>query len=174
MLSFMKEHNVNIGFSLDGPRDIHNKYRCDTFDMVMNSIELYHSIYDRYPSLNCTVGKDALENTGEIITFFEQFKSRITFSRMIGRLGITLEQYRKFMDVVKDKLNVRTGGYDCTMYGGMCGAGINNIFYSNRRIYMCGNCIDLESFPYDTPIDEVDFSVESFDRHCCYKEMIRT
>ena len=50
-----------------------------------------------------------------------------------------------------ERLNVRTGGYDCTMYGGMCGAGMDNIFYANGKIFICGNCIDLSfSMPYDT------------------------
>ena len=173
MLVFLMEHEVDVGFSLDGPREIHNIYRCNSFDQVMESIELYHSVHGHYPSLNCTVGKEALNNPEQIIEFFAPFGSRITFSRMIGKLGISLKEYGSFMDIVKEKLNVRTGGYDCTMYGGMCGAGINNMFYSNQRIYMCGNCIDLESLPYDTPLDQVRFTFREFDRHNCYKESIR-
>lgn len=172
MLTFCKEHNVDVGFSIDGPRAIHNKYRCDSFDCVMKSIELYKSVNCRYPSLNCTVGKEALADPEQIVCFFKPFGSRITFSRMIGKLGISLSDFRLFIEYVKAELNVRTGGYDCTMYGGLCGAGINNIFYANERIYICGNCIDLESLPYDTPLDQVGFSVKEFDRHNCYKESI--
>ena len=172
MLLFMKKHNVNVGFSLDGPREIHNKYRCNTYDVVMRSIELYRTIYGHYPTLNCTVSPEVLSNPECILSFFEQFDSRITFSRMIGKNGISLSEYRAFMSSVKEKLNVRTGGYDCTMYGGMCGAGINNIFFSNNRIFICGNCIDLKSLPYDTPLDKIDFSLKLFDRHYCYKEII--
>lgn len=69
-------------------------------------------------------------------------------------------------------MNVRTGGYDCTMYGGMCGAGMDNIFYANGKIFICGNCIDLPfSMPYDTPLNEVSFDVIDFDRNCCFKEV---
>lgn len=65
-----------------------------------------------------------------------------------------------------------TGGYDCTMYGGMCGAGMDNIFYANGKIFICGNCIDLPfSMPYDTPLNEVSFDVIDFDRSCCFKEV---
>ena len=172
MLVFMKEHKVNVGFSIDGPREIHNKYRCNTFEKVIRSIELYRSINGHYPSLNCTVGCYALANPDQMIAFFESFNSRITFSRMIGIHGISLEDYRLFMKKMQGRLNVRTGGFDCTMYGGMCGAGINNLFYSNQRIYLCGNCIDLQSLPYDTPLDQVRFSLKDFDRHNCYKESI--
>lgn len=170
MLEFMKEHKVNVGFSLDGPREIHNKYRCNTYDQVISSIGLYHDLYGYYPSLNCTVGREAIEHTDQMISFFSQFDSRITFSRMIGKLGISLNEFRSFMDCIHGNLNVRTGGYDCTMYGGMCGAGINNFFYSNQRIYLCGNCVDLQSLPYDTPLDQIRFQVGSFDRNNCYKE----
>ena len=172
MMSFMKDHKVNIGFSLDGPREIHNKYRCDTFDKVMDSIEKYQKIHGRYPALNCTVGREALDNPERMVSFFSRFDSRITFSRMIGGLGIPLKAFREFVTAVQGKLSVRTGGYDCTMYGGLCGAGINNFFYSNSRIYICGNCIDLESLPYDTPLDQIAFSMNEFDRNCCYKETI--
>lgn len=173
MLSFMWDHKVNVGFSLDGPREIHNRYRCNTFDDVMHSIELYRSLCGQYPSLNCTVGREAIDDPAVMISFFTRFNSRITFSRMIGKLGITLNEYRRFISEVQDELNVRKGGYDCTMYGGMCAAGINNVFFSNCRIYMCGNCIDYKSLPYNTPIEQIDFFVDEFDRHYCYRETFR-
>ncbi len=174
MLEFMRDHMVNVGFSIDGPREIHDKYRSDSFDDVMKSINLYRIINGRYPTLNCTVGRDALLDPDLIVSFFQPFDSRITFSRMIGIGGISLSEYREFMRKMQGRLNVRMGGYDCTMYGGMCGAGINNVFYSNNRIYICGNCIDLKSLPYDTPLDKIDFSLASFDRHYCYKETVGT
>ena len=172
MLTFCKEHCVDVGFSIDGPKDVHDHYRCGSFDEVMRSIELFRTINGHYPSLNCTVGKEALANPNLFVEFFKPFGSRITFSRMIGKLGISLNDFRLFIESVQPYLNIRTGGYDCTMYGGLCGAGVNNIFYANKRIYLCGNCIDLESLSYDTPLDQVKFSVNEFDRHNCYKELI--
>ena len=92
---------------------------------------------------------------------------------MIGRYGISMEQFKNFMKSAVDELNVRTGGYDCTMYGGLCGAGINNLFYANGNIFICGNCIDLGmNLPYTTQIDEVNFNVPSFDRTQCFKESL--
>ena len=70
--------------------------------------------------MNCTVGKEVLEHFDETITFFQQFDNRVTFSRMIGKYGISLKDFRDFMKKASKRLNVRIGGYDCTMYGGLC------------------------------------------------------
>ena len=169
-LLFFKNHNTNVGISIDGPRNLHNKYRCDSFDEVMTSIELYKEIFNEYPSMNCTIGSESIDNFNSIIDFFKRFDNRVTFSRRIGRNGISLDSFRLFLEKASQELNVRTGGYDCTMYGGLCGAGMNNYFYANGRIFLCGNCVDLESLPYDTPISDVDFEIASFDRSKCYKE----
>lgn len=169
-LLFFKEHKTNIGFSIDGNKHIHDKYRCNSYNRVMEAIDLYYKINGSYPSMNCTVGKEIIEDSESVISFFEPFNSKITFSRMIGKLGIALDEFNVFMSIAKSRLNVRTGGYDCTMYGGLCGAGINNIFYSNGKIYLCGNCIDKDALPYETPLDEVMFGIKEFDRSKCYRE----
>ena len=171
-LEFFKEYNVNVGFSVDGISAIHDKYRCGTHERVMANISLYKEVNGKYPSMNCTVGKEIIDNPEETISFFEQFGNRIMFSRMIGKQGISLPDFNAFLNKAMERLNVRTGGYDCTMYGGMCGAGMDNIFYANGKIFICGNCIDLPfSMPYDTPLNEVSFDVIDFDRNCCFKEV---
>ena len=139
---------------------------------IMANISLYKEVNGKYPSMNCTVGKEIIDNPEATIGFFEQFGNRITFSRMIGKQGISLPDFNVFLNKAMERLNVRTGGYDCTMYGGMCGAGMDNIFYANGKIFICGNCIDLPySMPYDTPLNEVSFDVIDFDRNCCFKEV---
>lgn len=174
MLLFFKAYNVNISFSIDGLKKIHDKWRCKSFDKVMQSIELYKIINGKYPSLNCTVGKDILEHSEETIKFFKNFQSRITFSRMIGEYGISMSDFKSFILKATEHLNIRTGKYDCTMYGGLCGAGINNYFYANGYIYICGNCIDVDTyFPYTTALDEVDFRIQPFERENCYKETFK-
>ena len=171
-LEFFKEYHVNVGFSIDGIQVIHDKYRCRTHKRVMEKINLYKEIYGKYPSMNCTVGKDILEAVDETIAFFEQFGSRITFSRMIGEYGISLNEFNDFLYKAKERLNVRTGGYDCTMYGGLCGAGMDNLFYANGKIFICGNCIDLPfSMSAYTPLEEVMFDIMEFDRKRCFKEV---
>ena len=175
ILSFFKAHKINVGFSIDGIADIHNKCRCGTHNEVMKAIEVYYSIHGVYPSMNCTVGRDTLARANETIAFFEPFDSRVTFSRMIGNGGISLNEFRDFLSQAKQKLNVRTGGYDCTMYGGLCGAGINNIFYANGKVYLCGNCIDLPSIAEaTTPIEFIKPAMPTFDRNHCYKEVRNT
>lgn len=163
-LEFFKEYNVNVGFSVDGISAIHDKYRCGTHERVMANIALYKEVNGKYPSMNCTVGKEIIDNPEATIGFFEQFGNRITFSRMIGKQEISLPDFNAFLNKAMERLNVRTGGYDCTMYGGMCGAGMDNIFYANGKIFICGNCIDLPfSMPYDTPLNEVSFDVSKID-----------
>ena len=171
MLVFFKSRNVNIGFSIDGIPEIHNKWRCNTHSKVMKAIQMYHSVNNCYPSMNCTVGRDTLIKTEETIAFFEPFASRITFSRMIGTNGITSEEFHRFLNTAMKRLNVRTGGYDCTMYGGKCGAGINNIFYANGNVYLCGNCVDFPPIAQaETPIDNIMPNIPIFDRNTCFKE----
>lgn len=54
---------------------------------------------------------------------------------MIGKHGISLSDYRDFLQFAEKKLKVRRGGLDCTMYGGECGAGNNNYFFANGNVY---------------------------------------
>lgn len=172
-LEFFGRHNIQVGISIDGLQWIHDKWRNHSFAKVRDAIGLYKEINGCYPSMNCTVGRDILEHAEETIQFFAQFKSRITFSRMIGKYGISLDEFRCFLDKASGHLHVRRGGYDCTMYGGMCGAGIDNLFYANGKIFICGNCVDMESpFSSDTPLDKVSFGVPKFDRQYCYKESV--
>ncbi|MBS7339673.1 MAG: radical SAM protein [Lachnospiraceae bacterium] len=173
MLQFFKKYNVNVGFSIDGIEAIHNKYRCGTYTKVMEKIELYKRINGHYPSMNCTVGEDILNKADETITFFKQFDNRITFSRMIGKYGISLEAFNLFLKKAAEQLYVRTGGYDCTMYGGMCGAGMNNFFYANGNVYICGNCIDMAPLgKSDMPFSQLETLKFDFDRNHCYKESL--
>lgn len=173
MLLFFRDYNINVGFSIDGIPEIHNKYRCGTHAKVMEKIELYKEIMGYYPSMNCTVGVEIIENEEETIAFFEQFQNRITFSRMIGKYGISLDIFDDFLKKASERLNVRTGGYDCTMYGGLCGAGMNNFFYANGNVYICGNCIDLPPLgTSDIPLSQLESISLDFDRRKCYKETI--
>lgn len=173
MLEFFKEHKVNLGFSIDGVTSIHDMYRCNTHAKVMEKMKLYQKINGKYPPMNCTVGKEILEKADETTDFFRQFNTRVTFSRMIGKYGITLNEFNKFLEKAAQVLNVRTGGYDCTMYGGLCGAGMNNFFYANGKIYICGNCADLPALGESRlPISDLEKVSLVFDRTRCYKETI--
>ena len=173
MVEYLSANNINVGFSIDGLKTVHDKWRCGSYDRVMQNIELYREVVGTYPSMNCTVGRDVLDNADETIKFFEGFGCRITFSRMIGQYGISLDEFNTFLDKAAITLNVRRGGYDCTMYGGLCGAGMDNLFYANGKIYICGNCVDIQTpFTSDTSLDAVEFNIPDFNRKCCYKESV--
>lgn len=111
-LEFFKEYNVNVGFSVDGISAIHDKYRCGTHERVMANIALYKEVNGKYPSMNCTVGKEIIDNPEATIGFFEQFGNRITFSRMIGKQGISLPDFNAFLNKAMERLNVNNEVYD--------------------------------------------------------------
>ena len=169
--AFFEKHNVNVGFSIDGYKELHDYYRCNSFDKAMANVEHYRSVTGHYPTFNPTVGKESLENVEKVVDFFTQFGTKITFSRMIGKYGISLDEYREFLLQAEKKLNIRRGDKDCTMYGGQCAAGVNNLFFANNKIYICGNCIDMRSLPASTPFGEINFNIKPFNRNYCYKEI---
>lgn len=171
--NFLEEHRINVGFSVDGPEDIHNLYRGNTLQRVLKNVEKYKTCTGHYPTFNATVGKESLDKLEDIIAFFKPFGTRITFSRMIGKYGISLEEYKAFIHEVEKHLPVRRGALDCTMYGGMCGAGANNFFFSNGKVYLCGNCIDLPAIgSSEMTFEELEGINLKFNRNYCYKESI--
>jgi uncharacterized protein len=170
---FLEDHKINVGFSIDGYKELHNLNRCGSFDKAMATVKHYREITGHYPTFNATVGKESLANAQRVIDFFKPFGTRITFSRMIGKYGITLQDYRDFLDEAEKELPVRRGSKDCTMYGGQCGSGINNYFFANGKIYYCGNCIDLPPIgPSSMTFEELEKIFLDFDRNYCYKETL--
>ncbi|MCR4611711.1 MAG: radical SAM protein [Lachnospiraceae bacterium] len=170
---FLEEHRVNVGFSIDGYRELHDMNRCESFDKAVKNVEEYKRVTGHYPTFNATVGEDSLKNAEKVISFFKPYGTRVTFSRMIGKYGISLQEYREFLELAKKEISVRRGGLDCTMYGGKCGSGINNYFFSNGKVYFCGNCIDLPPIgSSNTPFEELEKISIQFDRNYCYRETL--
>lgn len=172
-IRFLADHATNLGFSIDGPKEIHNLYRSGSFEQAMAAVEQFKRVTGHYPTFNATVGRESLQAADKVISFFAPFGTRVTFSRMIGRYGISLAEYQAFLDMAEKSIPIRRGGMDCTMYGGQCGAGLNNFFFANGKVYYCGNCVDL------APLAESDisfFELEKFkldfDRNRCYKESL--
>lgn len=170
---FLEERRVNVGFSLDGYLELHDLYRRGSYARVMENVENYKRVTGHYPTFNATVSKETLENAERVIDFFRPFGTRVTFSRMIGKYGISLNDYRKFLSAAEKEIPVRRGGKDCTMYGGECGAGTNNYFFANGKVYYCGNCIDLPPVA-DSGISffELEKISLKFDRSLCYRETL--
>ncbi len=170
---FLEDHGINVGFSIDGYKELHDINRCGSFEIAIKNVEEYKRVTGHFPTFNATVGKESLRNADKVIAFFKQFGTRVTFSRMIGRYGITLEEYRRFLDYAECEIPVRRGALDCTMYGGQCGAGINNYFFSNGKVYFCGNCVDLPSIgESDISFEELEKISLKFNRNRCYKESL--
>lgn len=174
-IRFLEQRRVNVGFSLDGYQELHDKNRCGSFRSVMDNVRKYRKATGHYPTFNATVGAESLLNREKIISFFEQFGTKVTFSRMIGKHGITSAEYRAFLAEAEKRLPVRRGGLDCTMYGGQCGAGTNNYYFANGRVYYCGNCIDLppaaDSGVSFFELERLSHDLD-FDRTRCYREAL--
>lgn len=172
-LVFLEKHGVNVGFSIDGYRELHDLNRCGSFGRAMENVEYYKQITGHYPTFNATVGRESLENAAKVIAFFKPFGTKVTFSRMIGKYGISLQEYGDFLADAERKLPVRRGSRDCTMYGGQCGAGTNNYFFANGKAYYCGNCIDLPPVgDSGMTLEELEKISLDFDRNYCYKESL--
>ena len=172
--TFFDQHQVKVGISLDGPKWLHDKGRSASYDRAMNGAEEFRKATGEYPRFNATVGRESLKSADEIISFFMKFGSKITFSRLIGPQGITLNEYHQFLETAGRYMPVRTGGYDCTMYGGKCGAGMDNLYYANGKVWICGNCIDLPSIGnYDMDPDTfISKPIDAFDRNKCFHELV--
>ena len=172
-IRFLEDYNVNVGFSIDGYRELHNLNRCNSFDHAIANVENYHRVTGHYPTFNATIGQESLDNAEKVIDFFKPFGTRVTFSRMIGKYGITLESYREFLLLAEKSIPIRRGEKDCTMYGGQCGAGINNYFFSNGQVYYCGNSISLSPLGLSSlSFYELEKVSLNFDRDCCFKETL--
>jgi uncharacterized protein len=73
--AFLKKHNFMVGISLDGTREIHDRYRRDraghgTFDKVMQGLRLLQKHKVEYNVLACVARKTALQPL-EIYRFFK-------------------------------------------------------------------------------------------------------
>jgi uncharacterized protein len=72
---FLKEHNFMVGISLDGPKEIHDRYRRDrkgngTFDQVMHGLQLLQKHKVEYNVLAC-VARDTAKQPLDIYHFFK-------------------------------------------------------------------------------------------------------
>jgi len=73
---FLKRHNFMVGISLDGPKEIHNRYRKDrrgrgTFDQVMRGLKLLQKFKVEYNVLAC-VARDTAARPLEVYRFFRE------------------------------------------------------------------------------------------------------
>ena len=65
---FLEKHNFMVGISLDGPREIHDRYRRDnkgrgTFDSVMHGLKLLRKYKVKYNVMACVARETARQAT---------------------------------------------------------------------------------------------------------------
>jgi uncharacterized protein len=89
---FLKKHNFMVGISLDGPKDIHDRYRRDrkgrgTFDRVMRGLHLLQKHQVEYNVMAC-VARDTAAQPLEVYRFFKDSGVEfIQFTPIVERLA---------------------------------------------------------------------------------------
>ncbi|NLT23906.1 MAG: anaerobic sulfatase maturase [Syntrophorhabdus sp.] len=90
--SFLKKENFMVGISLDGPREVHDRYRRDrkgegTFDAVMRGLRLLQKHGIEYNVLAC-VGRDTARRPLDVYHFFKSEGIEfIQFTPVVERLA---------------------------------------------------------------------------------------
>jgi uncharacterized protein len=89
---FLKKHNFMVGISLDGPKEIHDRYRKDrkdngTFSQVMHGLKLLQKHKVEYNVLAC-VARDTAKRPHDVYRFFkEEGVEFIQFTPVVERLS---------------------------------------------------------------------------------------
>lgn len=97
--ALLKKHDVLVGLSLDGPRDIHDRYRADkvgapTFAKVLESLHRLQKYEVEYNVL-CCVTRDSPDRALEIYEFFrDQGVQYIQFIPIVERRAAEPNQVR--------------------------------------------------------------------------------
>jgi uncharacterized protein len=88
---FLKKYNFIVGISLDGPKEIHDRYRCDqqgngTFDRVMRGLKFLQEHKVDYNVLAC-VARDTAKRPLDIYRFFKEEEVEfIQFTPIVERV----------------------------------------------------------------------------------------
>jgi len=88
---FLKRHNFMVGISLDGPKEIHDRYRRDhqgngTFDRVMQGLRLLQKHKVEYNVLAC-VARDTAKHPLDVYRFFkDKAVEFIQFTPIVERM----------------------------------------------------------------------------------------
>ena len=95
--AFLKKHNFMVGISLDGPKEIHDRYRRDrkgtgSFDQVMHGLKLLQKHKVEYNVLAC-VARETARNPLDVYRFFKsQGVEFIQFSPVVERVADSLSR----------------------------------------------------------------------------------
>lgn len=178
---------LNVCFSLDGPREVHNAGR-SSFEAAMKGIENYWRVFGVAPPINATANRQSLERKEETVAFFkDNGLTEVTFSRLVAceddLLKIDDRQFSEFMEYIRSSgISSRQFRgdkcYDCTMYGRLCGVGRTNVFITPAGVYPCGRLYKDERYrlgSFDEPLAEIEEKQKRFapvdDGKCYYEEV---
>jgi uncharacterized protein len=90
--AFLKKHNFMVGISIDGPKEIHDRYRCDhggrgSFDESMRGLKLLQKYKVDYNVMAC-VARETAYRSLEVYRFFkEQGIEFIQFFPIVERMA---------------------------------------------------------------------------------------
>ncbi len=78
------DHEFQVGFSLDGPEDIHNRHRVfngsehGSFSQTMKGIEIFRGVSDKeHLPVIAVITRDSINSADEIFYFFRKLKARV-------------------------------------------------------------------------------------------------
>jgi uncharacterized protein len=120
---FLKQHNFMVGLSLDGPREIHDRYRCDrqgkgSFDAVMRGLKLLQKHGVDY-NVMASVGRETAHQPLNVYRFFKDHGVEfIQFVPIIERLPTQTERQEGLSlagPVVLDHTEANTATTDWTV-----------------------------------------------------------
>jgi uncharacterized protein len=95
--TFLKKHNFMVGISIDGPKEVHDRYRRDrngkgTFDRVMKGMRLLQKHNVEYNVLAC-VARETAKHPLEVYRFFkDEGVEFIQFSPVVERMHDVLSK----------------------------------------------------------------------------------
>jgi uncharacterized protein len=97
---FLKEHNFLVGISMDGPQEIHDRYRVDrggrpTFHRVMNGLKLLQKYEVSYNILLC-VTRESARRPKKVYEFIKEY-------------GIQFVQFIPIVERIPDELAISLG-----------------------------------------------------------------
>lgn len=160
---FCKEHQVNIGLSVDGPLDITNKARKTSkgegaYSLILQALELLKK-HDNVPSLSITISEEVLQNKSEVLNWLEtmsiDYHIRDISYNLLHFQGLNFDKekynreasdfiiksYQKLGDIISDsrinrKIRALTSS---TFFYGDCAAITGNqiVLKANGEIGLC-------------------------------------
>ncbi|WP_392564168.1 radical SAM protein [Orbus wheelerorum] len=189
----MKDLKVIPSVSIDGPKEIHDKYRLThkqqgTFDRVIKGVEVLREVgFD--VAINTTLSRDLLFGLDRFVEFVKEYGfKKVIFDRLVDTpdfiVPISYAEYYQFLENIHGKFqaakmtDVEVGNLEaykrnfqgtpdkvCTMFGGSCGAGSNFVIYMGKDVYPCGRMFGKEEWLLGSIDDPIEVFTQRMKKH---------